>query len=72
MFQHFRNESVVFFIKKESYRYFTAQGSFTLSENVSEFLPFANVAERLCFHRCLSVHRGEGEGKVYTPLGIPS
>ena len=30
------------------------------------FLPSATVvAERLCFHRCLSVHRGE----VYTPPG---
>ena len=31
------------------------------------FLPSATVvAERLCFHRCLSVHRGGG---VHTPLG---
>ena len=30
-----------------------------------KYLPFATVvAERLCCHRCLSVHRGE----VYTPL----
>ena len=29
------------------------------------FLPSATeVAERLCFHRCLSVH---GKGEVYTP-----
>ena len=38
----------------------------TRSVSTRPFLPSATVvAERLCFHRCLSVHRGE----VYTPPG---
>ena len=42
-----------------------SKGNLLIQPHLFQLLPSATVvAERLCFHRCLSVHRG---GEVYTP-----